>query len=102
MGWILDVVGDEYPLVAEKARIVHSQISEVLDLLKGGVDERPVDSVTITLRLPPGTADKVEELHAAEPGFLEHIVQYALTHRAIYRGILERGLADKSHTTEEV
>ncbi|MDK1102525.1 MAG: hypothetical protein QGD93_02710 [Actinomycetota bacterium] len=38
VGWILDVVGDEYPLVAEKARIVHSQISEVLDLTESQPD----------------------------------------------------------------
>ncbi|MDK1102526.1 MAG: hypothetical protein QGD93_02715 [Actinomycetota bacterium] len=58
--------------------------------------------VTITLRMPLSIADKVERLHAAEPEFLEHVVQYAITRRAVCHGILELNLADKSRTTEEV
>ncbi len=47
-------------------------------------------NVTITLRLPPDIADQVEELHAAEPEFLERVVQTAIVRRWIYRGIRER------------
>ncbi len=50
--------------------------------------------VTITLRLPPGIVDQVRELHAVEPEFLEHVVQYALTRRSVYRHIRERELAE--------
>jgi len=46
-------------------------------------------NVTITLRLPPDIARQVEEVHAAEPEFLERVVRTALLRRWIYRGIRE-------------
>lgn len=46
--------------------------------------------VTLTLRLPPHLADQAEEVHAAEPEFLERIVLYGLTRRSIYHAIRER------------
>lgn len=58
--------------------------------------------VTLTLRLPRATADEAELLHAIEPEFLEHVIQYALTRRSIYQHIRELELAEKSHTTEGV
>ena len=46
--------------------------------------------VTLTLRLPPDIADQAEEVHAAEPEFLERVVQSAIIRRWIYSGIRER------------
>ena len=57
--------------------------------------------VTITIRLPPMLVDRVEELHATEPEFLEHVIEYALTRRSIYQHIRELELAEKSQTTVE-
>lgn len=45
--------------------------------------------VTLTLRLPLVLADQVEEVHAAEPEFLERVVLYGLTRRSIYHAIRE-------------
>ena len=56
--------------------------------------------VTNTLRLPRSIADKVEELHAADPELLGQLVESRLTRWAIYR--LMRARVDKSQTTEEV
>ena len=46
--------------------------------------------VTITLRLPHDIADRVEEVHTAEPEYLERVVQAAIIRRWIYSGIRER------------
>ncbi len=64
--------------------------------------KREISEVTITLRLPPRLADRVEELQATEPEFLEHVIEYALTRRSVLQHIRELELAEKSHTTEEV
>ena len=47
-------------------------------------------TVTITLRLPPDIADRVEEVQKAEPEYLGRVVQTAIIRRWIYRGIRER------------
>lgn len=57
--------------------------------------------MTITIRLPPRLADRVKELQATDPGFLEHVIEYALTRRSIYQHIRELELAEKSHATVE-
>ncbi len=64
--------------------------------------KRETREVTITLRLPPRLADRVEESHASDPEFFEHILEYALTRRSVLQHIRELELAEKSHTTEEV
>ena len=60
VGWILDVVGDEYPIVAEKARMAVGDISKALALMEGeqyrGLleeNERMVEAVTSAM---PGVA----------------------------------------------
>ncbi len=63
---------------------------------------RKTSEVTITLRLPPRLADRVRELKSADPTFLDHVVEWALTRRSILQHIRELDLAEKSHTTEEV
>lgn len=46
--------------------------------------------VTLTLRLPPDIAEQAEEVHAAEPEFLERVVLYGITRRRVYRDIRDR------------
>lgn len=41
-------------------------------------------SVTLELRLPPELAVQAEEVHCADPAFLDRVVRYALQRRAIY------------------
>ena len=58
--------------------------------------------VTLTLRLPEDLADQAEELHMAEPEFLERVVQFGLLRREVYRGIRERKVAIKGPVTTPV
>ncbi len=41
--------------------------------------------VTFTVRLPIDIADQAEEVHAAEPEFLGHVVSYGLMRRSVLR-----------------
>ena len=53
--------------------------------------------VTLTLCLPHDIADQAEELHAAEPEFLERVVMYGITRRQVYQGLRERKAEELGH-----
>ncbi len=59
-----------------------------------GIDDQQraseTSEVTITLHLPEELAGELQNAEAAEPEYIERVVQYALTRRAIYRGVRGR------------
>ena len=46
--------------------------------------------VTLAVRLPHDIADQAEEVHKADPEFLERVVLYGLTRRSIYHQLRSR------------
>ena len=49
--------------------------------------------VTLKVKLPTDTAHQAVTVNREEPEFLSNVVLYALTRRAIYRGIRDRSRA---------
>lgn len=45
--------------------------------------------VTISVRLPAGIADRVDELQARDPEYLGRVLLYGVTRRSIYQYVRE-------------
>ena len=58
--------------------------------------------VTITIRLPHGIADQVEEFHAAAPEYLERVVLQAAIRRGVYQQLRERAEGDEPNATSRL
>ena len=90
--WLEAPMPAPWPLGEEKELGCRSLAENRLAAEEDGT--RMIRHVTLTLRLPPDIADQAEEVHAAEPAFLERAVLYGLTRRSIYRHLRGEGTTD--------
>jgi hypothetical protein len=61
-------------------------------------DTRPVE---VVLQLPEDLADDVEEIQRRDPDFLNKVIRYGLTRRAMFQ-VLSRSLQERNGGTREL